>query len=693
VKADWDGKMKTRIIIITLLFCGLLWGAAALPTKGDWDWWPTLSAWLLTNHNADGTHTFTETNIINVYNVVAYGAAGDGATDDETDIESAITAAASAGGVVYFPTGSYKFLTAITVPVNVTLLFDTGATILGDGTSILTFTGAPENITYTNQQIFESTMSVVFTNGGTVYPEWWGIDGTADEVQINLALDSLPALDGSRPFGGSHGGICKITNEYTIAAPVLLHEGQTLEGVDKFESIIYNSAAATNAIEVYSVVAPSVSWYANIRHLQIRGNAASGYGLHILHCEYSVFEDLLITTHGDSGIYVLGLSVGQVFINVQSYDNVGWGLQNGDTALGALATTSTTQRYDNCQFRGNTLGGASIFRCTNVTMNQCVYESNSGPGLEIEGWHNVINDAYFENNHGGAHNITGATQANPCVLTFSAGHDYQNGQSIVIYGVVGMTELNGNTYTVANEDATTLELSGINSGAYGVYVADAGDFATTFDITLNTSLTTCYGNIIRDAQIESGVIHLNGGDNNQIIGAKLSNANPNILIEATSSTNQIIDTRRFNSINLTDGGGANKQMDSLIFDSATFTADNSFVVGSTTIANASATFSGLINVSDAIQALSGPGEINATTAVTEFTSTGGGDALTIANGTSQGQLKIIQHVVDGGSGVLTDAVLAGTSVTFTDDGESCTLMWSTAQTKWFIVGTNAVFAP
>jgi len=92
------------------------------------------------------------------------------------------------------------------------------------------------------------------------------------------------------------------------------------------------------------------------------------------------------------------------------------------------------------------------------------------------------------------------------------------------------------------------------------------------------------------------------------------------------------------------------------------------------------------------QALSGPGEINATTICTEFTSTGGADALTIANGTREGQIKFVLHVADGGDGVLTGANLAGTSVTFTDDGESCTLRWSAAQSKWFIVGTNASFA-
>ena len=54
--------------------------------------------------------------------------------------------------------------------------------------------------------------------------------------------------------------------------------------------------------------------------------------------------------------------------------------------------------------------------------------------------------------------ITGATQANPVVIT-SNGHGLYNGNKIVISGVVGMTELNGNTYYVQNRTANTFSLS------------------------------------------------------------------------------------------------------------------------------------------------------------------------------------------------------------------------------------------
>ena len=55
-----------------------------------------------------------------------------------------------------------------------------------------------------------------------------------------------------------------------------------------------------------------------------------------------------------------------------------------------------------------------------------------------------------------AHVITGATKANPVVITSS--NTLQDGQQVQINGVGGMTQLNGNTYTVKNPTSSTFEL-------------------------------------------------------------------------------------------------------------------------------------------------------------------------------------------------------------------------------------------
>lgn len=69
----------------------------------------------------------------------------------------------------------------------------------------------------------------------------------------------------------------------------------------------------------------------------------------------------------------------------------------------------------------------------------------------------------------GSGTITAATQANPANIT-SANHNLTTGDMVTISGVVGMTQLNGNTYTIIVIDANNFTL-GVNSTAYGAYVS------------------------------------------------------------------------------------------------------------------------------------------------------------------------------------------------------------------------------
>jgi hypothetical protein len=66
--------------------------------------------------------------------------------------------------------------------------------------------------------------------------------------------------------------------------------------------------------------------------------------------------------------------------------------------------------------------------------------------------------------------ITGATQANPCVLTVPA-HGFVTGERKRIFGVAGMTQLNGNDYTVVVVGADTVQLLGVNSTGFGAYTS------------------------------------------------------------------------------------------------------------------------------------------------------------------------------------------------------------------------------
>ena len=79
-----------------------------------------------------------------------------------------------------------------------------------------------------------------------------------------------------------------------------------------------------------------------------------------------------------------------------------------------------------------------------------------------------------------------------------------------------------------------------------------------------------------------------------------------------------------------------------------------------------------------VQTLSGAGAANLTDLITELTTAAGAAAVTLADGSTSGQIKIINHIVDGGgTATVTPTTFAnGTTIAFDAVGESVTLVWN-----------------
>jgi hypothetical protein len=87
------------------------------------------------------------------------------------------------------------------------------------------------------------------------------------------------------------------------------------------------------------------------------------------------------------------------------------------------------------------------------------------------------------------------------------------------------------------------------------------------------------------------------------------------------------------------------------------------------------------------QALSGAGVLNLTTSITNCTSTGAGQVVSLANSTQAGQIKIVTHTVDGGDVRVTPATLDGGSYATLDAvGDTVVLIWN--DSAWQIIGGN-----
>ena len=90
--------------------------------------------------------------------------------------------------------------------------------------------------------------------------------------------------------------------------------------------------------------------------------------------------------------------------------------------------------------------------------------------------------------------ITNISNANPGqVTTLAANHRIQNGQLVTITGVTGMTEVNGNTYTITVTGANTYTI-GIDTTSYAAYIG--GGTWTTNDFTSELFKTIVPGSVV-----------------------------------------------------------------------------------------------------------------------------------------------------------------------------------------------------
>lgn len=199
------------------------------------------------------------------------------------------------------------------------------------------------------------------------------------------------------------------------------------------------------------------------------------------------------------------LSAGFVEITVASYSRK---TITGRTVTKDDSLNNAKYDCDNVAFgaleSGQTVSQAIIFK--NITT-----DADSVPLLYIDGKMDIVAAAPAVAAPSGS--ITGATNANPCQIT-SAAHGLSNGDKVKITSVGGMTQLNGNIYTVASVATDTFTLSGINSTAYGTYTS-GGSWKKVIKV---------YTEVLRSSFASGVAVDFGGGATGTINGASSKGA-------------------------------------------------------------------------------------------------------------------------------------------------------------------------
>jgi hypothetical protein len=180
-------------------------------------------------------------------------------------------------------------------------------------------------------------------------------------------------------------------------------------------------------------------------------NAESGGTIRALNCsngygEYGAYATGVSSSESPDEVQLRGSQIR--FQNLQG-DIATATVAEGDTLTGAVSgATATVIDVVQATRKLKIEGGNGKLFSPNETVN---VTGGSSYSFKVSIGLTDLTDAPTKT-------ITGATAANPVVITSNA-HGLSNGNKIVISGVVGMTELNTNTYFVQNATTNTFSLS------------------------------------------------------------------------------------------------------------------------------------------------------------------------------------------------------------------------------------------
>ncbi len=177
-----------------------------------------------------------------IIDVRAHGAVADGITDDTAALRNANSAAAALGGTLFFPPGTYRITSNISIVRRVSLWFANGAVIAGQGSPALTVYSSGNIIAGSTQQIVDpTTCTLAFDHWTSVSVCWFGADPSGSS-------DSLIAIRAANQASGCiwfPAGTYRVAGQIDLAGKVYwMWQGEGMENT----RIVYNGPDAVDSV-------------------------------------------------------------------------------------------------------------------------------------------------------------------------------------------------------------------------------------------------------------------------------------------------------------------------------------------------------------------------------------------------------------------------------------------------------------
>ncbi|MFQ5442702.1 MAG: glycosyl hydrolase family 28-related protein [Thermodesulfobacteriota bacterium] len=335
---------------------------AGHPSKAD-----TLNRLALVEHNSDGTHKYEHW-----ADVRAYGAVGDGVADDTAAIQSAVDAL-TGGGTVFFPQGTYKITSAVTVSASGVHLLGTGTgnttikiesaaidgVVFGDGVTQYTDVGC-SNMSFTSAITRTGGGAVKFTKiirgalrDFTINSQFYGIELNAVTIAYIARGD--------------------IRNTIAATGRAIYINGA---GNDHFISrVVADNPAGSEPLAGLSITQSGAIWVDSCDFIHCgRGLLLDvSAGNEITWC---FFSNSAFDTCNDDGAQIDTVSGGSIrgvtFSNCWFSSNT-----NRGVTIGQTSGTVDGIHLVGCRFFNNGTNGLGIAGGSNVNIDSCLASGNS----------------------------------------------------------------------------------------------------------------------------------------------------------------------------------------------------------------------------------------------------------------------------------------------------------------------------
>jgi len=363
---------------------------------------PTSSGGTATLHNLD----YGGIDVLQVY--------GDGTTCSDATIRNAINQVGSTEVALNLGRCTWTLTASLTINANTTLIFQPGGKIQG------TAGGATETITI-NGGIIASPGQQIFGNnitpGGSpkipyIYPEWFGVDGTADQTEINAAIT----------WGNGNIPV-QLTGAYVTNGTINVNiQGASLGGTSMDGTTISYSGAS------YALImggnGAGQQNYQSLRDFRIVGSASGAGGIKLTECSRFTIKNVYSGdfTNGNGILFYDDVWIGEV---VSSY------FKDNSKGVFVDRATGTNQSFNAIVFHGQgeigdnaigvqigTVAGATgtVHGSGSVFRDYTIEGNTTGGILAIYGARLVFENLYLQN-PGADYDIQLGDDANTSAIT------------------------------------------------------------------------------------------------------------------------------------------------------------------------------------------------------------------------------------------------------------------------------------